>query len=93
MTEGKNGKQLSAEEEMGELEEEGPCPICGCFHDDWCIMKDVMKWRKKEAEEKMKSRICNECGGNSIYDGERWICDECGDIIYDEETAYELEMD
>jgi len=37
----------------------------------------------------MKSRICNECGGNSIYDGERWICDECGDIIYDEEAAYE----
>jgi hypothetical protein len=46
MTEGKNGRQLSAEEEIGEFENEPPCPICGCFHDDWCKMSDVMKERE-----------------------------------------------
>ena len=35
----------------------------------------------------MRSRICNECGGNSIYDGERWVCNECGDVIWDDDVC------
>lgn len=28
---------------FGTLEYEGPCPICGLFHDELCTMEDVMK--------------------------------------------------
>ena len=44
MTEGKNGKQLSDEEEInGGFVYEGPCPICGLFHEDFCKMEEVLR--------------------------------------------------
>jgi len=32
----------NGEEEIG-LDYEGPCPICGLFHYDFCTMKDVLE--------------------------------------------------
>ena len=38
---------MSGEEEIP-FDYEGPCPICGLFHDEFCAMKDVMKGTESE---------------------------------------------
>ena len=54
MTEGDRGRQLTPVEEVMGVDYEGPCPICGLFHDDYCEMRLEQEEMKEIGQYKLR---------------------------------------